>query len=62
MTQAVTTTKIQDQERKRVLATPLALAFVQAVVVRRGITEAQAKQVYLNYFDRAEPRGLPKTG
>lgn len=41
--------------RERIFSSPVALAFVRIVVARRGVTEAQAKQVYLDYFNRAQP-------
>ncbi|WP_407159982.1 hypothetical protein [Bradyrhizobium sp. STM 3557] len=42
-----------DQER--VFRSPVALAFVRIVVARRGITQAQARQIYLDYINRTQP-------
>jgi hypothetical protein len=33
----------------------VALAFVRLVVARRGVTEAKARQIYLDYLDRSKP-------
>ena len=33
----------------------VALAFVRIVVARRGISETEARQVYLDYINRSEP-------
>ena len=33
---------------------PVALAFVRIVVGRRGITESQARQIYLDYINRTQ--------
>jgi hypothetical protein len=36
-------------------SSPVARAFVRTVVVRRQLSEAQARQIYLDYLNRAEP-------
>jgi len=37
----------------------VALAFVRIVTERRGISEAQARKVYLDYIDRSKPADSP---
>lgn len=39
----------------RTFSSPVAIAFVRTVMARRGITEAQARQIYRDYLNRAEP-------
>jgi hypothetical protein len=46
-------------DHERVFASPVALAFVRLVVGRRGITDAQARQVYLDYINRTQPGRAP---
>jgi len=54
----VTRTNIQTRNPdQRIFSSPVALAFVRIVVERRGVSEAQAKQVYLDYFNRSKPAG-----
>ncbi len=48
------TTRLENREQ-RVFSTPLALAFVRTVMERRGVTEAQARKRYLDYFNRPRP-------
>ncbi|MGJ4997755.1 hypothetical protein ACQR0Z_25245 [Bradyrhizobium sp. HKCCYLS3077] len=43
----------------RVLASPVATAFVRIVMACRGVTEARARQLYLDYINRAQPDGAP---
>jgi hypothetical protein len=43
-------TRIPD----RIFSLPVALAFVRTVVARRGISEAQARKVYLDYLNRSK--------
>lgn len=54
MTRTSTQTRNPDQ---RIFSSPVALAFVRIVVERRGITEAQARKVYLDYLNRSKPAG-----
>jgi hypothetical protein len=42
-------------DRERVFVSPVALAFVRIVVARRGITEPQARQIYLDYINGTQP-------
>ena len=39
----------------RTFSSPVARAFVRVVTELRGISEAQARQIYLDYLNRAEP-------
>ena len=41
-------------DHERILRSPVALAFVRIVVGRRGITEPQARQIYLDYINRTQ--------
>jgi hypothetical protein len=52
-----TTTKtgLESRTRDRIFSSPVALAFVRIVVARRGISEAEARQVYLDYINRTQP-------
>jgi hypothetical protein len=59
MTAPTSTTRLGIRDRKA-LASPIALAFVQTVVARRGVTEAQARQVYLDYINRSRPAARPR--
>ena len=38
-----------------IFASPVARAFVRIVTQRRGISEAEAEQAYLDYLNRAGP-------
>jgi hypothetical protein len=49
------TTRLEDCDRQRILSSPVARAFVRIVTQRRGISEAEAEQVYLDYINRARP-------
>ena len=44
--------KLETCDHARVMCSPVALAFVRIVVGRRGLTEAQARQSYLDYINR----------
>ena len=46
---------LEESDDERVFRSPVALAFVRIVVARRGITQAQARQIYLDYINRAQP-------
>jgi cation transport regulator ChaC len=46
---------LKNRERERALSSPVARAFVRTVVARRGITEAQARQIYLDYLNGVRP-------
>lgn len=49
------TTRLGLHDRQRILSSPVALAFVHIVVARRGITEAKARRIYLDYLNRSKP-------
>ena len=49
------TTRLENPDRQRILSSPVAHAFVRIVTQRRGISEAEAEQVYLDYINRAQP-------
>ena len=54
------TTRTNTQTRnpdQRIFSSLVALAFVRTVVARRGISEAQARKVYLDYLNRSAPAG-----
>ena len=55
MTRRTITTRPDDRDDARIFASPVARAFVRTVVARRGITEAQARKIYLDYINRARP-------
>jgi hypothetical protein len=46
------TTRLLVHERHRILSSPVARAFVRIVVARRGVTEAKARRIYLEYLVR----------
>jgi len=47
-------------DHARALGSPVALAFVRIVMACRGVTEARARQIYLDYINRTQPeRGPP---
>lgn len=45
----------------RALCSPVALAFVRIVMACRGVTEARARQIYLDYINRVQPEQAPAT-
>jgi hypothetical protein len=55
-----TETELENRTRERIFSSPVALAFVRTVVARRGISETEARQVYLDYINRAQPSGRPR--
>ena len=54
-----TRTGLEKQTRERIFSSPVVLAFVRTVVARRGISEAEARQIYLNYINRSWVGGVP---
>ena len=54
MTRDSTTTP-ENRDRTGIFASPVARAFVRIVTQRRGISEAEAEQAYLDYLNRAGP-------
>ena len=49
------TTGLENRDRQRILSSPVAHAFVRIVTQRRGISEAEAEQAYLDYINRVRP-------
>ena len=52
-------TGLEKQARERIFSSPVVLAFVRTVVARRGISEAEARQIYLDYINRSWVGGVP---
>ena len=52
---STTKTGLESRSREKIFSSPVALAFVRIVVARRGISEAEARQIYLDYLNRAPP-------
>jgi hypothetical protein len=50
-------TRLRIHDRQRILSSPVALAFVRIVVARRGVSEAKARKIYLDYLLRSKPAG-----
>jgi hypothetical protein len=48
-------TQIRTPDPQRLFSSPVALAFVRTVMARRGIAEAQARRIYLEYINRSQP-------
>jgi hypothetical protein len=44
----------EECDQERVLCSPVALAFVRIVVARRGVTQAEARRIYLDYINRTQ--------
>lgn len=55
MTRTTTQTRNPVSERQRVFSSPIALAFVRTVVTRRGVSEHDARKIYLDYINRSQP-------
>jgi hypothetical protein len=50
-----TTEGLEKRADQRIFSSPVALAFVRTVVARRGVTERQARKIYLDYINRSQP-------
>ena len=50
-------TRLENRDRQRIFSSPVARAFVRIATQLRGISEAQAEQIYLDYINRAHPTG-----
>jgi hypothetical protein len=50
-------TGLEKRTREKVFSSPVMLAFVRTVVARRGISEAEARQIYLDYINRSQSTG-----
>jgi hypothetical protein len=49
------TTRLENHDRQRIFSSPVARAFVRIATQRRGISEAHAEQIYLDYINRVDP-------
>jgi hypothetical protein len=54
-----TKTGLEKRTSERILSSPVAIAFVRTVVALRGISEAGARQIYLDYINRS-PRSAER--
>jgi hypothetical protein len=52
---STTKTESGNSARERIFSSPVVLAFVRTVVARRGVSETEARQIYLDYINRALP-------
>ena len=52
---STTKTGLENSTREKIFSSPVVLAFVRSVVARRGISETEARQVYLDYINRTRP-------
>ena len=48
-----TKTGLENRDAARIFSSPVAIAFVRTVVARRGVTEARARKIYLDYINRS---------
>ena len=54
---APTDTQTPDQ---KTFSSPVARAVVRTVMARRGLSEAEARKVYLDYINRSQPTRDPR--
>jgi|1186.fasta_scaffold447931_2 hypothetical protein len=54
---ARTDTETPDQ---KTFSSPVARAFVRTVMARRGLSEAEARKIYLDYINRSPPTRDPR--
>ena len=52
MARDITKSAPENRDCETIFSSPVARAFVRTVVARRGITEAEARQIYLDYLNR----------
>jgi len=52
---STTKTVLENRTREKIFSSPVVLAFVRTVVARRGISETEARQAYLDYINRSQP-------
>ena len=50
---STTKTALETRTAERIFSSPVAIAFVRTVVALRGISEAEARQIYLDYINRS---------
>lgn len=62
MTHKAITTTADECDHERLLCSPVALAFVRIVVARRGVSETRARDIFLDYLDRAQSRAAARDG
>ncbi|MBR0830249.1 hypothetical protein JQ596_32435 [Bradyrhizobium manausense] len=58
---STTKTGLESRTREKIFSSPVALAFVRTVVALRGISETEARQIYLDYINRS-PRSADHRG
>ncbi|WP_315737443.1 MULTISPECIES: hypothetical protein [unclassified Bradyrhizobium] len=46
-------------DHARALCSPVAVAFVRIVMTCRGVSEARARQIYLDYINGVQPEHAP---
>jgi hypothetical protein len=51
---STTKTDLENRTREKIFSSPVVLAFVRTVVARRGISETEARQIYLDYINRSQ--------
>lgn len=54
---STTKTGLENRTREKIFSSPVALAFVRTVVALRGISETEARQIYLDYINRSRSAG-----
>lgn len=57
---STTKTGLEKRTRERIFSSPVVIAFVRTVVAHRGISEAEARQAYLDYINRSQSTGPPR--
>ena len=57
---STTKTVLENRTREKIFSSPVALAFVRTVVARRGISETEARQIYLDYINGSQPAENPR--
>jgi hypothetical protein len=55
----MTRTDTQTPDQETFFSSPVARAFVRTVMARRGLSEAEARKVYLDYINRSLPTPDP---
>ena len=56
-----TTRELENRTCERVFSSPVALAVVRTVMARRGISEAEARQAYLDYINRSRSAAIARS-
>jgi len=55
MARTNTTTGLENRAGERIFSSPVALAFVSRVQKHRGVSEADARKLYLEYIRKTHP-------